>query len=550
VTCSSVVFGGVGINSAAGISVRTTPENPSFNLNSPEAWDAFDAGGESSSGVSVSASSALEYSPWWRGVNLIARDVGKLPAHVYQRGEDDAKERATTHAAYPLCRWKPNPYQTANVFRTQLTAHAVNQGNGYAAIERNKATFAPRYLWPLDPADVTPVLENGKLVYVVESESGKPVWKLDAMDVVHIKGLSHDGITGYETFDVARDELGLGIGARKFCEVFYKNAVRPSVVLESATNLTEPQIQKLRESWERLYTGVDNMHRTVVLPNGLKANPLSFSAQDAQIQQTREMSVRDVANWLGIPPHKLGDNSRTAYASLEQENQAYLDGCLDFWLCSWEYELRDKLLTEAEKQADSHFVEFMREALVRANLESQGNYFRVATGGRGWMTPDEVRGKFNLPPVGGDAAELLTPANMGQGGELNDPVIDGGNPTDGNEPGNQSGRAVEAAHRAIADASRRAMKRLAVHAVKAAKQPATFLDWLDGIDTEHGPACREIVAPACDVAVALGTADTADATVGTMVGEVRAELLEVSGKVKADELAGAVAQWAESRGIR
>jgi hypothetical protein len=35
-----------------------------------------------------------------------------------------------------------------------------------------------------------------------------------------------------------------------------------------------------------------------------------------------------------------------------------------------------------------------------------------------------------------------------------------------------------------------------------------------------------------------------------MVGEVRAELLEVSGKVKADELAGAVAQWAESRGIK
>ena len=547
--CNSVVFGGVGIGSAAGISVRTTPENPSFNLNSPEAWDAFDAGGESSSGVSVSASSALEYSPWWRGVNLIARDVGKLPAHVYRRGADDAKERATEHPAYPLCRWKPNPYQSANVFRSQLTAHAVNQGNGYAAIERNRSTFAPLYLWPLDPDSVTPVLEDGKLVYVVESTPGQPVWKLAAMDVIHVKGLSHDGINGYATYDLARDELGLGIGARKFCEVFYRNAVRPSVVLESASNLTEPQIQKLRESWERLYTGVDNMHRTVVLPNGLKANPLSFSAQDAQIQQTREMSVRDVANWLGIPPHKLGDNSRTAYASLEQENQAYLDGCLDFWLCSWEYELRDKLLTEAEKNGDTHFVEFMREALVRANLESQGNYFRVATGGRGWMTPDEVRNKFNLPPMGGDAAELLTPKNMGQGGELNDPVIDGGNTTDGNDPGNQ-GRAIEAAGRAIVDAERRALKRLAVHATKAAKQPAAFLNWLDGIEAEHGPACREIVGPACEVAVALGTGDTPDATVAAMVATVREELLEVSGRVKAGELAGAVAQWAESRGIK
>jgi HK97 family phage portal protein len=548
-----VVFGGVGVNSGAGISVRTTPENPSFNLNSPEAWDAFDAGSESSSGVSVSASSAMEFSPWWRGVNLIARDVGKLPAHIYKRANDDGKERAADHPAYSLVRWKPNPYQTANVFRTQLTAHAVNQGNGYAAIERDKRTFAPLYLWPLDPARVMPVLENGRLVYVVESDEGLPVWKLEAMDVIHVKGLSGDGVNGYATYDMARDELGLGIGARKFCEVFYKNAVRPSVVLESASNLTEAQITKLRESWERLYTGVDNMHRTVVLPNGLKANPLSFSAQDAQIQQTREMSVRDVANWLGVPPHKLGDNSRTAYASLEQENQAYLDSGLDFWLCSWEYELREKLLTEAEKAADSHFVEFMREALVRANLEAQGMYFRVATGGRGWMTPDEVRGKFNLPPMGGDAGELLTPKNMGQGGELNDPVIDGGQTTNTPDPGTQdhtATRAIEGVHRVIADAERRAMKRLAVHATKAAKQPATFLEWLDGIDAEHGPALREIMGPGCDLAVALGTGDAADVTVSAMVADVRQQLLDVAGRATAGELIGAVTQWAEVRGLK
>ena len=38
--------------------------------------------------------------------------------------------------------------------------------------------------------------------------------------------------------------------------------------------------------------------------------------------ETRRLSIIEVANWLGLPPHKLGDDSRTAYNSLEQENRS------------------------------------------------------------------------------------------------------------------------------------------------------------------------------------------------------------------------------------
>jgi HK97 family phage portal protein len=154
----------------------------------------------------------------------------------------------------------------------------------------------------------------------------------------------------------------------------------------------------------------------------LKASRLAFSAEDQQLIETRQFTVRDVANFIGVPPHKLGDTGRTAYASLEQENQSYLDDALDYWLCVWEAQCWDKLLTEEEKAADSHVVEFLRLALMRADMATRANYYRTALGGRGWMTPNEVRGRENLNPSdSADADEILTPLNMGQGGDQNDP---------------------------------------------------------------------------------------------------------------------------------
>jgi hypothetical protein len=130
-------------------------------------------------------------------------------------------------------------------------------------------------------------------------------------------------------------------------------------------------------------------------------------------------SLRDVANWLGVPPHKLGDNTRTAYNSLEAENQAFLDDSLDYWLVNWEHECREKLLSDRQKQRDTHFIEFERKALVQADLKTRAEYYKTATGGRPWMSPDEVREKENMNLALGEQSEIKDPANnfSEQGGE-------------------------------------------------------------------------------------------------------------------------------------
>ncbi len=396
---------------------RATPENPRFSLNDPAAWDLFTGGEAAHSGTKVSPENALTYSPYWRGINLISRDVAKLPLFIYKRN-GEGKDRDTAHPAYRLLRYKPNSEMTAFVFRQTLMAHALNWGNGLAYIYRTGGGI-PLEIIPLLPDCSYAVRENGKLWYVTDIRG--EMRKLNPADIFHIKGLSFDGLTGYALWQKAKHSLGLGMGAEEFGSRYFSNGAEPSVVIEHPGKLSDKAAKNLRDSWNSMHQGLTKAHKAAILEEGMKLNAFGSNARNSQLLETRQFQIRDVANWLGVPPHKLGDTTRTAFASLEQENQSYLDDALDPWLVNWEEECREKLLTEKEKVEDTHVIEFVRNALVRADLTARANYYRTALGGRPWMTQNEVRGRENLNPMeGGDT--ILEPLNMGDaGGADNEP---------------------------------------------------------------------------------------------------------------------------------
>lgn len=471
-----------------------TPDNPRFSLNDPQAWDVFLGGQPAVSGVRVTRETALTYAPWWRGVNLIAGDVAKLPLNVCKLVNETSRPDPT-HPAWPFLRRKPSDYSTAFTFKEVVTGHAITQGNGYAYIERDGAGRILALL-VLDPIAVTPVRENGRLLYVVEAPDLDPR-KVPAEDMLHIRGFSPDGLQGYSVFDKARESIGLGIGARKFGSVFLRNNARPNVALEVPKSLTETQLQDLRKGWEGMQGGLENAHRVAIIQGGAKLVPFSINATDAQLIETRQFEIREVALWIGVPPHKLGDSTKASYNSLEQENQDYLDTGLDPWLVRWEEESRDKLLTDEEKADETHDVIFDRKRLIRADMTGRSNYYQKATGNRPWMTPDEVRAEEGMEPQGGDAATLKDPLNMGS-----QPPAD----TTAPEPpppkppkkdkGAKKARRNAAIRAVVEDAGRRMVRRLGHAAKAAAKKPAAWDDWLATLEAEHRPVFVEAFTPA------------------------------------------------------
>jgi len=330
-------------------------------------WEITGLSGQTRAGITVNRDVALTYAAVWRAVNLISRDVAKLPLHVLKRVDPSGKERDTAHPAYALLRRKPNPYFGAFIFRQVLQAHVLLHGNGYAWIERD-GDATPLGLYVLNPETTYPVRANGVLYYVTSLSDGT-LLKMIASDVLHVRGLGFDGLIGYSVIQYAAQTIGMGIAARDHAAGFYGKGARPGVVLEYPMFLDEAAKVNIARSWNDMYAGSANAHKTAILEGGLKLSPFSVNAKDSQFIETRAFEIREVANWFGLPPHKLGDTTRTSYNSLEQEQQSYLDESLDGCLIPWEEEAGDKLLTEQQKNEDSHLIEFERGALLRVDYK-------------------------------------------------------------------------------------------------------------------------------------------------------------------------------------
>lgn len=490
---------------------RASIENPSTSLSDPAAWLFDSLGGQTSdSGMRVNQKTALTYSPLWRAVNVLSRDVAKLPLDVMKR-IDGGKERDRAHPAHRLLRWRPNNEMTAFTFKQILQAHALLQGNGYAAIIKNDAGDAIELI-PLDPAKTYPVRRAGVLWYIT-TVNNKLV-RMEPADVLHIKGLGFDGLCGYSVIALATNSIGLGMAAEKYQNMFFKNNARPSVIIEHPKTLDDKARNNLRASWDRMHSGLNNAHRAAILEEGMKISAFAMNARDAQLVDTRKLQVKAVSNWTGVPAHKLGDDGKTSFSSLEEENQSYLNETIDGWLIPWEEETREKLLTDHEKEADTHVTEFNRKALVRANMAVRGAFYVQATGGAPWMTQNEVRRAESMVALEDPSAnELHVPLNLA-GADTSEPA-----------DGDRTSQAIEAL---VSQTAERMARRLGIAVRKQVKVSGISLaNWItDGIDS-HRDAMAEIFAMPVEAYSAI--TNEANGTTADMVSMLVEDLIETTG---------------------
>ncbi|MBN2024072.1 MAG: phage portal protein [Pirellulales bacterium] len=529
-------------------------ENPRVPL-AQAADDLYDAmcGPESSAGVRVSRETALTLSAMWRGVNLVSRDVAKMPLFLFRRKSDEDRERAKDHPAYRLLRRKPNREMTAFIFWQTLVGHALMAGNGYAYIFRAGDGSAEELI-PLLPDRTWPVRINRRLWYMTQINEESRTLRPE--DVLHVKGFSHDGIVGYNVIGKARESVGWGLAMRKYSARFFKNGARVSGVLMTPGAMKEEAAANLLRSFNEQYASLDNAHKTLLLEEGAKYQATTVSQDDAQFLESMEFSLLDVANWLNLAPHKVGHPSRTSFASLQEENQRHLDEAIDPWAVNIEQECDDKLLTEEEKREDTHYCEFNREALIRVDFRTKVEA-RSKQIMSGELSPDEARAMQNRPPRGdGLGGRYWMPTNMrfadeplggkpkppaGGNDEETKPVVDE-EPDDEGQRKAESGKRRAAEWNVLCDAAGRVFSRLANEARRAAKRPERFCAWLDELDRER-PTLVRMLAPAIGLHAAPIGADTgalADRVTAGLLASFRADLLEIAGAAKPDELAGRV----------
>jgi HK97 family phage portal protein len=395
-----------------GLSRRSTLMTPDSWM-----WEAFGAS-RTGSGVDVSPESAMRLSAVWAAVRLISETVSTLPLHVYERGDSVGTRADSNRVAQLLA--NPSPMLSGMAFREVLQGHVLLWGNAYAAILRNGAG-EPVELVPVLPQFVRVSLTaRRRLVYDVVLPGNNLPIRLDQADMIHVAGLSFDGIKGLSVVRYAAQAIGLGIAAEAYGATFFGNASQPAGYISVPEKLTKEQAQVLREQWQSIYGGTANAHKTAVIPGGGTFNKITIPNNEAQFLESRKFQITDIARWFRVPPHMIGDLERATFSNIEHQSLEFVQHCIRPWLVRWEQELNRKLFPPvpvALGQGDEivtgpspFYAEFNVDGLLRGDLKTRSDYY-VKARQWGWLSVNDIRRKENLPPVdGGDV--YLSPLNM------------------------------------------------------------------------------------------------------------------------------------------
>src|SRR5690606_10397740 len=159
------------------------------------------------SGANVTTATALKNTTVFRCVSLISYTIGMLPLHLFEVGDD--RRKAEYHPLYRLLMTQPNDWQSAFDFKALMQMRALVEGDAYALIVRSMGR--PIRLVPLTGGMVS-IRQNDdwSVEYRFQPPKGA-VRAFGAHEILHLRGLSHDGLRGMSLVRQAAEAIGLAL---------------------------------------------------------------------------------------------------------------------------------------------------------------------------------------------------------------------------------------------------------------------------------------------------------------------------------------------------
>lgn len=383
-----------------------------FSKKKPKATDSISPNksifwGGSTSGVPVSEQSAMQTASVYACVRAISETIASLPLNIYSYEEHGSKI-ATDHSLYNLLHYEPNPEMTSFQFRETLMSHLLLWGNAYAQIMRDRNGTVTA-LYPLLPNKMDVWRSTGGEIFYTywrDLDEAHPHEKsgdvtLSKRDVLHIAGLSFNGLVGLSPIGLAKNAIGMAIATENYGAGFFANGANPGGILEHPSTIKNPA--SVRDAWESLYKGSGNSGKVAVLEDGLKFHTISIPPEQAQFLETRKFQLNEIARIFRIPPHMIGDLEKSSFSNIEQQSLEFVKYTLDPWVVRLEQSMCQSLLLPSEKS--KYFIQFNLNALLRGDYSTRMNGYAIARQ-NGWMSANDIRELENLNRIpeddGGD----------------------------------------------------------------------------------------------------------------------------------------------------
>jgi HK97 family phage portal protein len=337
---------------------------------------------------------ALAIADVWSAVRVLADAVSSLPLHVYRKTEQ-GRARVTSGRLVELLE-RPSPGVTEADLTSTLMTHLAIWGNAFLAKYRQQGEVTQLGL--LHPDRVRPEIVNGELRFRYDPPKG-PQQLLTEADVVHIKGLSVDGVSGLSAVGQAAKVLGLSDSLVKHAMAFFRtDTPRPMGVLRFGHGEEQEGGDLETKRKTEQFKNEAKAHGILVVQGDAEYQQIAQKLDDAQFTEQRRLAAQEVCRAFRIPSHMLnagtGGDSLT-YSTAESMSIDFVKYTLTPWLRRIELALSGDRDLAFQRQ----YVRFETDGLLRSDAKTRAEVFTAALDPlTGWMTREEVRRLEDLEP--------------------------------------------------------------------------------------------------------------------------------------------------------
>jgi len=356
--------------------------------------DSFQVG--SNSGTIVNNDTAFQVNAIYSAISLISQTISSLPVDSYVRRDGSRRPFR------PAPEWiqRPDVDTTKEAFYGSVIVSLLLDGNAFVRVFSNENGIVN--LNVLNPSQVK-IKRNGigRVMFEVQGED-RP---LSSEEVLHIPDIVKPGsIRGVSRTEALKENFGLAIALQNYSAKFFGQGTNTSGVLEFPGNLSAEQAAQLQEAFDARHRGWKHSHKTAVLSGGATYKPTSVNPQDSQLLEARNHAVADVARAFSIPPHLLGLDQGMSYASVEQNNLAWVTHGLRPIVSKLESGF-SRLLSRT-RGGENAFVKWNLDGLLRADYNSRISGYSTGLQS-GFFTINDIRRLEDLRPIEDPSADTV-----------------------------------------------------------------------------------------------------------------------------------------------
>lgn len=380
----------------------------------------------------VSPEIALTLAPVWKGIRKISGGIASFQAKVHERLPRGNRPVPRHALSWTLGR-QVNPSMTGFEFWETSMVHLVLRGRAFARKRIVPKPYpaleglAGLELDPIHPDRVRVFKRPTRTIdYQVQNDRGS--WdSFGQADILHLRGISADGIDGLVMTQYAGANLTGMLAAETYAQRFFKQGAMAAVAAIPERDIGPDGVMGLAKSVQAYLTSMENAHGVFVAPDKITLQTLGIDPEKAQLLLTRQLTSEQVEQWLDMPHGTLSGGKGDTYASAYQRAEDLVLQCFRPWVERLEAKIDADILQYADEDPLRYFLKFEMDSMLRGNAKERAEIHRIEIES-GYGTRNEARLDEDREPIDGLDEPILA-LNMGRGARDEAPGRRGRAPT-------------------------------------------------------------------------------------------------------------------------